>query len=104
MRIRPGIHTQERLMKLVLEHNDWQRQKCGSLENLHVHHRIKRSQQGDDALGNLVTLCAYCHMEEHGQLSFSLSSTPGKRKQSSPENKTGRRALPFPALLALTPL
>ena len=87
MRIRPGIRTQERLMKLVLEHNDWQRQKCGSLENLHVHHRIKRSQQGDDALGNLVTLCAYCHMAEHGHLGFA-----GKATQTRNENLArGRR-------------
>jgi hypothetical protein len=39
-----------------------------------VHHRIKRSQQGDDALANLVTLCAYCHMVEHGQLIYSIAA------------------------------
>jgi 5-methylcytosine-specific restriction endonuclease McrA len=46
----------------------------GSFENLQVHHKIKRSQQGDDALANLVTLCAYCHMAEHGQLFYSVSA------------------------------
>jgi 5-methylcytosine-specific restriction endonuclease McrA len=49
-------------MKRVLERDGWRCQKCGSLENLQVHHQIKRSQQGDDALANLVTLCAYHHM------------------------------------------
>ena len=45
--------------------------KCGSLENLQVHHKIKRSQMGTHSLDNLVTLCAYCHMGEHGQLFYS---------------------------------
>ena len=61
-----------RLMKRVLERDGWRCQKCGSLENLQVHHKIKRSQQGDDALANLVTLCAYCHLAEHGQLFYSV--------------------------------
>ena len=29
-----------------------------------------RRQQGNDSLGNLVTLCAYCHTAEHGQLGY----------------------------------
>jgi hypothetical protein len=52
------------------------------LENLQVHHRIKRSQQGNDALGNLVALCAYCHMAEHGQLFYSV---PAVRVCSRPK-------------------
>ena len=28
--------------------------------------KIKGSQQDDDSLKNLVTLCAYCHLAEHG--------------------------------------
>jgi hypothetical protein len=63
-----------RLMKRVLERDGWRCQKCGSLEDLQVHHRIKRSQQGDDALANLVTLCAYCHMAEHGQPFYSVAA------------------------------
>src|SRR5690348_8466363 len=70
-RIKLGKQIYHRLMKKVLERDGWRCKKCGSLENLQVHHRIKRSQQGDDSLGNLVTLCAFCHMEEHGQLSYS---------------------------------
>jgi len=60
----------------------WRCQKCSSLENLQVHHRTRRSQQGDDALENLVTLCAYCHMAEHGQLCYSL---PAARICSRPK-------------------
>jgi 5-methylcytosine-specific restriction endonuclease McrA len=59
-------------MKRVLERDGWRCQKCGALDNLQVHHQIKRSQQGDDALANLVTLCARCHMAEHGQLFYSI--------------------------------
>jgi len=70
-----------RLMKRVLERDEWRCQKCGSLENLQVHHKIKRSQMGNDSLDNLVTLCAYCHMEEHRQLFYSV---PAARVCSKP--------------------
>jgi 5-methylcytosine-specific restriction endonuclease McrA len=71
-RIKLGRQVYRRLMKRVLERDGWRCQECGALENLQVHHRIKRSAQGDDALGNLVTLCAYCHMAEHGQLFYTV--------------------------------
>jgi 5-methylcytosine-specific restriction endonuclease McrA len=73
-RIKLGKEVYRRLMKRVLERDGWWCQKCGSIENLQVHHQIKRSQQGDDALANLVTLCAYCHMVEHGQLIYSIAA------------------------------
>jgi hypothetical protein len=71
-RIKLGIRAYRRIMKRVLERDGWRCQKCGSLKNLQVHHKIKRSQQGSDSLVNLVTLCAYCHMAEHGQLFYSV--------------------------------
>jgi 5-methylcytosine-specific restriction endonuclease McrA len=70
-RIKLGKQIYRRLMKGVLERDGWRCQQCGSLENLQVHHKIKRSQLGSDSLGNLVTLCAHCHMEEHGQLYYT---------------------------------
>jgi 5-methylcytosine-specific restriction endonuclease McrA len=69
-RIKLGKRHYQRLMKQVLTRDDWRCQKCGSLENLQVHHRVRRSQQGDDSLANLITLCAYCHMAEHSELAF----------------------------------
>jgi 5-methylcytosine-specific restriction endonuclease McrA len=69
-RIKVGPRVYGRLVKKVLERDQWRCQKCGSLENLQIHHKVKRSQQGNDALQNLVTLCAYCHLSEHGQLSY----------------------------------
>jgi 5-methylcytosine-specific restriction endonuclease McrA len=71
-RIRLDLHAYRLLMKRVLERDQWRCRNCGSLENLQIHHNISRRQHGDDALRNLVTLCAYCHLGEHGQLSYSL--------------------------------
>jgi 5-methylcytosine-specific restriction endonuclease McrA len=79
-RIKLGNQLYRRLMKRVLERGGWRCQKCGSLENLQVHHRIRRSQQGDDALANLVTLCAYCHTAEHGQLNYDICAVKAVKK------------------------
>jgi 5-methylcytosine-specific restriction endonuclease McrA len=69
--VKLGKQIYRRLMKRVLERDGWRYQKCGSPENLLIHHKVKRSQQGDDALGNLVSLCTHCHIEEHGQLYYT---------------------------------
>ena len=79
-RIKLGKQVYRRLMKRVLERDGWRCQKCGSLENLQVHHKIRRSQQGNDSLENLVTLCAYCHLAEHEQLSFEIDALQVIRK------------------------
>ena len=81
-RIKLGKQVYRRLMKKVLERDGWRCRKCGSLKDLQVHHQIRRSQQGHDALGNLVTLCAYCHMAEHGLLSYFASATKEYRRPS----------------------
>jgi 5-methylcytosine-specific restriction endonuclease McrA len=83
-RIKLGQQIYRRLMKRVLERDGWRCQRCGSLENLQVHHKIKRSQRGNDSLENLVTLCAYCHMAEHEQLIYSV---PAVRICSKPEQR-----------------
>jgi len=88
-RIKLGKQMYRRLMKRILERDGWRCRKCGSLENLQIHHRIKRSQQGNDELENLLTLCAFCHMAEHGQLSYrigaveAMKKTPERRRQQS---------------------
>jgi len=73
-RIKLGKQVYRRLMKRVLERDGWRCPKCGSLKDLQVHHKVRRSQQGHDALANLVTLCAYCHMAEHGQLCYDAKA------------------------------
>jgi 5-methylcytosine-specific restriction endonuclease McrA len=52
----------------VLERDSWRCQNCGSSGDLHVHHLAKRSKLGDDALDNLITLCATCHSRVHHAL------------------------------------
>jgi 5-methylcytosine-specific restriction endonuclease McrA len=81
-RTKLGQQLYRRLMKRVLGRDGWRCQNCGALENLQVHHQIKRSQQGDDALANLLTLCAHCHMAEHGQLFYTV---PAVRICSKPK-------------------
>jgi len=78
--IKLGKQVYRRLMKRVLERDGWRCRKCGSLKDLQVHHQIRRSQQGHDALANLVTLCAYCHMAEHGQLAFETRAIDAIKK------------------------
>lgn len=89
-RIKLGKQVYRRLMKRVLERDRYQCRKCGSLENLQVHHRVRRSQQGHDALGNLVTLCAYCHMQEHGQLCYDAKAIQ-TAKIASERGKQGNK-------------
>jgi 5-methylcytosine-specific restriction endonuclease McrA len=81
-RIKLGKQIYRQLIKAVLERDGWRCQKCGTLENLQVHHKIKRSQLGNDSLDNLVTLCVYCHLAEHGQLFYTV---PAARVCSQPK-------------------
>lgn len=39
--------------------------RCGSSRDLHVHHRIMRSQGGGNYPENLITLCTECHHWVH---------------------------------------
>ena len=62
------------LHRRVLERDGWRCQNCGSSKDLHVHHLAKRSKLGDDALDNLIVLCANCHKMQHAVLKSSDSS------------------------------
>ncbi|HEX4919457.1 MAG TPA: HNH endonuclease [Candidatus Bathyarchaeia archaeon] len=48
-----------------MKRDGWQWQICGSRQNLQVHHKQLRSQQGSDNDLNLITLCAACHEGLH---------------------------------------
>ena len=63
-RIKLGKEVYRRLMKRVLERDGWRCQKRGSLENLQIHHKTKRSQLGSDFPGNL----AESHLRESLEL------------------------------------
>ena len=55
----PELYKQ--LCQRVMKRDGWQCQICGSRQNLQVHHKQLRSQQGSDNDLNLITLCAGCH-------------------------------------------
>jgi len=64
-RLRVDREPYEQLRKQVLRRDGWQCQVCGSRQNLQVHHKQRRSQQGDDGDLNLITLCVECHAGCH---------------------------------------
>jgi 5-methylcytosine-specific restriction endonuclease McrA len=41
----------------------------------HVHHIIYRSAGGPDELWNLITICLWCHEDEHVTRKISISGT-----------------------------
>jgi 5-methylcytosine-specific restriction endonuclease McrA len=64
-RIRVCPKAYEQIRHRVLQRDRWRCQVCGSRKNLQVHHIQLRSQFGNDAEENLVTLCAGCHIQVH---------------------------------------
>lgn len=53
------------LCAAVLLRDNYKCRSCGHRSNLHVHHVVFRSQQGEDTPDNLVTLCNSCHDGVH---------------------------------------
>jgi 5-methylcytosine-specific restriction endonuclease McrA len=74
-RIKLATASYRNLWRRVLERDGWRCQGCGSPRQLEVHHIVKRSQLGNDADANLITLCASCHRHIHlqGSIQNSLS-------------------------------
>jgi 5-methylcytosine-specific restriction endonuclease McrA len=66
LRIRLAPELYESLRQRVLRRDGWRCQSCGAMSHLEVHHREFRSQSGDDAEQNLITLCTACHAILHG--------------------------------------
>jgi len=64
-RIQLNPEAYQELCRQVLKRDGWRCQQCGSRTNLQVHHIQLRSQSGDDAEGNLITLCSECHDQIH---------------------------------------
>jgi len=63
LRLAPELY--EALRQEVLRRDGWRCQSCGALSHLEVHHREFRSQSGEDAEENLITLCYACHALVH---------------------------------------
>jgi 5-methylcytosine-specific restriction endonuclease McrA len=64
-RLKLSADEYQLLHRRVLERDGWRCQNCGSSRDLQVHHLMKRSRLGDDALDNLITLCIVCHQMQH---------------------------------------
>jgi 5-methylcytosine-specific restriction endonuclease McrA len=64
-RLRLDSELYDRLRQRIMKRDGWQCQICGSRQNLQVHHKQLRSQQGSDDDLNLITLCTGCHEGLH---------------------------------------
>jgi hypothetical protein len=49
----------------IMDRDGWRCRCCRARKNLHVHHIVFRSHQGDDASWNLITMCHGCHQGLH---------------------------------------
>lgn len=47
--------------KHILSRDNYTCQRCGSEQNLEVHHMTPRTEGGKDQDSNLITLCKACH-------------------------------------------
>ena len=58
---------------------------CGTLYDLHVHHRQPIKDGGSPfAMDNLITLCEPCHRETHTQLDTHKDQTPARSAPTPP--------------------
>jgi len=44
--------------------------KCGSSDNLEVHHIVGKGVTVDDHMYNLIFLCKFCHMDIHDRSGY----------------------------------
>jgi len=65
---------------------DWNRcANCGSSRDLHVHHRLLRSQGGPSTFSNQVTLCQQCHSYCHANPETARAAALILRRGDDPE-------------------
>jgi 5-methylcytosine-specific restriction protein A len=64
-RIQLDTESYRGLRQSVLERDRWSCQSCCATAGLEVHHMTSRSQLGNDAEDNLITLCWRCHRARH---------------------------------------
>lgn len=61
---RPGVFPE--LRKRILERDNNTCMKCNAISvQMQIHHIIPLSDNGDDNISNLITLCSSCHTEVH---------------------------------------
>jgi 5-methylcytosine-specific restriction endonuclease McrA len=64
-RLRLAPDSYRKLSRRVLAHDGWRCQRCGTSQNLEVHHVQPRSLLGGDTMENLISLCCRCHRQHH---------------------------------------
>lgn len=63
--IKPGLRLRRLIEKKTNSMSSAKCIRCGTRENLHVHHIRPKSMGGEDTLENTTILCAECHIEWH---------------------------------------
>ncbi|MCP4143808.1 MAG: HNH endonuclease [bacterium] len=66
-----------------------QGQGCSSKRYLEIHHKIPRSQGGNNSIGNLITLCSACHSMVHSRGRF-VNQHKGKINAQNSNRDNGR--------------
>lgn len=67
----PAKRWWDAVRKEVFKRDGWKCQKCGYGGDLVCHHTTYKHLFFEDShLGDLQTLCDYCHREVHGKLNF----------------------------------
>lgn len=54
-----------KLSRACFIRDGWKCRHCNDRGGLHPHHVVYKSHGGEDALYNLITLCAQCHRAHH---------------------------------------
>jgi 5-methylcytosine-specific restriction endonuclease McrA len=65
MSLRLEAEEYKAVCRTVLDRDAWKCRACGFRNGLCCHHIIFRSEMGEDASWNLVTLCVLCHSAVH---------------------------------------
>ncbi|WP_422406942.1 MULTISPECIES: HNH endonuclease [Gammaproteobacteria] len=69
-------------------------QNCGSDEDLHIHHIVPLSLDGNNILSNMARLCMECHNKIHGQNLDYKNLKEKKFKDAVKEGRVGRPTSP----------
>jgi hypothetical protein len=82
-----ALHTE------VLQRDGWQCRRCKRRSSLHIHHIVFRSNGGDDATHNLVTVCENCHNCIHGVVTNEFVEILPLAGDGPPDANVGLRFL-----------
>lgn len=66
--------------------------RCGTLDDLTIHHVIKRADGGSNRLPNLLLLCEPCHIKEHANDADHKGSAKVKSNTSNAMQRAMQRA------------